>query len=59
MSKLEFQKKQKRNAALTVRLTESTVDKLREIAEKHGVSQADVIEKLIESAYLEMKQKRK
>ncbi len=59
MSKLEFQKKEKRNTALTVRLPEDTVDKLREIAEKHDVSQADVIKKLIENAHAELKPKRK
>lgn len=54
MSMLDFQKKTKRDAPLTVRLTKESVNKLKQIAEKHGVSQADVIEKLIESGYAEM-----
>ncbi|MGK5087853.1 ribbon-helix-helix protein, CopG family [Bdellovibrionota bacterium FG-2] len=54
MSLLEFKKK-KRNTPVTVRLTEDTVTKLKAIAEKHDVSQADVIERLIEAGYSEMK----
>ena len=50
---LEF-RKTRRNTPLTVRLTKETVAMLKEIAEKHEVSQADVIERLIESGYSEM-----
>lgn len=54
MSMLDFQKKPKRDTPLTVRLTKESIGKLKKIAEKHGVSQADVIERLIESGYAEM-----
>lgn len=59
MSKLEIPKKEKRNKALTVRLPEDTVEKLKQIAERHEVSQADVIKALIEKAYSDLKPKRK
>ncbi len=45
---LKFEKKQKRDVAITVRLKSTTVKKLKELAKRHAVSQADVIEKLIE-----------
>ena len=53
MPLLEF-RKTRRDTPLTVRLTKEAVAKLKEIAEKHEVSQADVIERLIESGYCEM-----
>jgi len=53
MKMLEFEKK-KRDTPLTVRLTKDTVIKLKQITEKHNVSQADVIERLIDSGYEEM-----
>lgn len=59
MKKLEFTKKLKRDTPLTVRLPKDTVDKLREIAEKNEVSQADVIEQLIATAYRELGLKKK
>lgn len=37
-----------RNKALTVRISQRTYDQLEELAEHHGLSQADVIEALIE-----------
>lgn len=48
---LKFEKKVRRDTALTVRLSKKTVEKLKDIADKHGVSQADVLEKLIEAAH--------
>lgn len=51
---LQFPKKEKRNSPLTVRLKETAVKKLKEIASKHCVSQADVLERLIELEYEEM-----
>lgn len=59
MDKLGFNKRPKRDTPLTVRLPKATVDRLREIAYKHEVSQADVIEKLIETAYRDLGSKRK
>jgi hypothetical protein len=50
---LEFQKK-RRDTPLTVRLAKETIGKLKEIAAKHDVSQADVIERLIETGYEEL-----
>jgi hypothetical protein len=51
MAKLTFEKKEKRDAALTVRIRPSVVDMLNELKDRHQVSQADIVEKLIESAY--------
>ena len=45
--KVTFEKKTKRDAALTVRISADALRKLKALAEKNGVSQADVIEKLI------------
>lgn len=59
MDDLKFDKKPKRDSPLTVRLPSSVIDKLKEIASKHEVSQADVIEKLIEDAHEKMSSKRK
>jgi predicted transcriptional regulator len=51
---LSFEKKVKRDTAVTLRLKAETVKKLREVAEKYGVSQADVMEKLIEMAHSDL-----
>lgn len=59
MNDLKFDKKPKRDSPLTVRLPASVVEKLREIASNHEVSQADVIEKLIEDAYEKITSKKK
>ena len=50
---LKFDKR-KRDTPLTVRLMKETVAKLKQIAAKHGVSQADVIERLIDNGHEEM-----
>jgi hypothetical protein len=54
MKLLDFPKKEKRNAPLTVRIPPSTMEKLRSIAKKHDASQSEVIERLVEVAYSEM-----
>ena len=58
MAKLDLKMRLKRDTPLTVRLPKASVDKLRKIAEKHGVSQADVVEQLIENAHEELGRKR-
>lgn len=54
MALLDFPPKELKNHALTVRLRKGTIDKLRSIAERHEVSQADVVERLITAAFEEM-----
>jgi predicted transcriptional regulator len=54
---LKFDKK-KRDTALTVRLNSETVNQLRQLAEKHEVSQADILERLIEIAHADLKKKK-
>ena len=56
---LQFEKKPKRTHSLTVRITEDAFKAIREIADQYGVSQADVIEKLLEQAQTELPKKRK
>jgi hypothetical protein len=51
MAKLTFEKKEKRDAALTVRIRPSVLDLLNDLKDRHQVSQADIIEKLIENAH--------
>lgn len=51
---LKFDKKVKRDTPITVRLKAETTKKLKELALKYDVSQADVLEKLIDSAYLDL-----
>lgn len=51
---LQFDKKVKRDKAITVRLSEKTIDQLKNIVAQYQVSQADVIELLIEKAHSEM-----
>lgn len=58
MGLLDFEKLEKKDNTLTIRIRKSIVDKLNEIKEKYDVSQSDVIEKLIEKAYEEMKGKK-
>lgn len=58
MGLLDFDKPEKKDTTLSIRIRQSVVDKLNEIKEKHEVSQSDVIEKLIEKAYEEMKSKK-
>ncbi len=58
MGLLDFEKLEKKDTTLTIRIRKSIVDKLNEIKEKYDVSQSDVIEKLIEKAYEEMKGKK-
>ena len=53
----KFVKKELRSAALTVRLRPSTVWKLVKIAKANEISQADVIEQLIEQTFAEMEKK--
>lgn len=48
--KLAFENTNKRPATISVRLTEAAAKKLKNLAKKYNVSQADVIEKLIELA---------
>jgi len=50
MAILSFDKKEKRDSPLTVRLTKTTVARLKMLTEWHDVSQADIIERLIEAA---------
>jgi predicted CopG family antitoxin len=59
MGLLDFDKPEKKDATLTVRIRPSMVEKLNEIKEKYEVSQSDVIEQLIEKAYEEMLGKKK
>jgi len=54
MGLLEFNKKEKRDTAITVRVPESVVEKLKQISKSYEVSQADVLIRLIESAFVEM-----
>ena len=59
MKWLKFNKKEKRTESLTVRLSESSITKVSKIIDylkkKHdNVSQADLIEQLIDVAYEEM-----
>lgn len=58
MGLLDFEKLEKKDTTLTIRIRKSIVEKLNEIKEKYDVSQSDVIEKLIEKAYEEMKGKK-
>lgn len=51
---LQFDKKAKRDKAITVRLSEKTIDQLKSIVAQFQVSQADVIETLIDKAHSEM-----
>ena len=50
MAILSFDKKEKRDSPLTVRLTKTTVARLKMLAEWHDVSQADIIERLLDAA---------
>jgi predicted transcriptional regulator len=59
MTKLEFNKKVKRDTAVTVRLTKETFKRLKEIAEIYEVSQADVIEQLIDKAHSSVANKKR
>lgn len=43
--------KQTRDKALTVRLSAKTVERLKRMALNHNMSQADIIELLIENAF--------
>lgn len=54
MKLLDFPKKEKRDTPLTVRLSESTINKLKAIAKKYKKTQTEVIEHLIEAAHKEM-----
>jgi len=58
---MEIPKKIKRDKALTVRIKEETYEKLCELVKKNKVkvSQADVIEYLINKAHETLKPKRK
>ena len=48
MKQLKITKKPKRDTPLTVRLPKTTVEKLQKYADKNSLSQADIIEHLIE-----------
>lgn len=48
--KLSFEKKEKRPEVISIRLTKEAATKLKQLSKKFGVSQADIIEKLIELA---------
>jgi hypothetical protein len=52
-------KKSPRPIAVTVRLSKVTVDNLKKLADKHNMSQADVIEHLITDAIKESNAKEK
>lgn len=43
--------KKPRNKAITVRISEDTADKLKKLAKKNNISQADVLEYLITNAH--------
>ena len=45
---------EKREMALFIKIRSSIGKKLKEITKRHGVSQVDVLERLIEAAYSEM-----
>ncbi|WP_374028996.1 CopG family transcriptional regulator [Bdellovibrio bacteriovorus] len=45
--KLKFDNTEKRTKTLSVRLSPKAMDKLNKLAQKHKVSKADIIEKLI------------
>lgn len=47
--------KQKRDKAVTVRLSEQSYEQLVKLAENHGLSQADVIEHLLQQETEEQK----
>lgn len=49
---LKFEKKEKRDTQLTVRIKSSNLDLLQKIAKKYDLSLADVIEKMIEDLKL-------
>ena len=51
MTNLKLLKRPKRDTTLTVRLPKEVVKKLRSLSKKNEVSQADIIELLIEDAY--------
>ncbi len=46
--KLSFDQKIRRPETISVRLTEEAAKKLKRLSKKFGVSQGDIIEKLIE-----------
>lgn len=55
---LKFNKKPKRDKALTIRLSQDSLDRLKAIANHYEVSQADVIESLIDNVDLKRKPKK-
>lgn len=57
MAKLKFEKKEKRDTALTVRVRPAVLEMLNELKNKYQVSQADIIEQLIENAFQAEKNK--
>ena len=53
-----FTKKEKRNAALSVRLPISTLKKIKKISKKFNYSQSEVIEKLVANAWNDIEVKK-
>lgn len=49
--KIEFEKKKKTREAISLRLEPIIVEKLRDIANKHGVSLTSVVEMAIKKTY--------
>lgn len=56
--KEEFQTKEKRSSALTVRLPASVLKKVKKISKKFNYSQSEVIETLVESAWKDLYEKK-
>ena len=56
---MDIPKRIKREKAVTVRLKQTTYENLCKLAKRNDVSQADVIEYLIEKAHDASKQKKK
>lgn len=50
----EFTIKEKRDTALTVRLPESVIKKIRLISKRYNYSQSEIVEKLISNAWEEL-----
>lgn len=48
--------REKRDTSVNVRIRASVVMKLKKITDRYGVSQADVMERLIEQGFEEMKE---
>lgn len=59
MKELTFKPKEKRDVALTVRLPNSIVKKIKQISKKYNYSQSEVVETLVSIGWNEIEKKEK